>query len=108
LRLKGPFGEFVWSADVQPGTWQAFRRTPSGSDRDLNDIAPEEIRNAMVYFARKGMSISEEGVLEELAATFDIQRLSGPMRDRLLQILEWAVARGDLRRDGDRLIALVR
>jgi hypothetical protein len=108
LRLKGPFGEFVWSADVQPGTWQAFRRTPSGSDRDLDDIAPEEIRNAMVYFARKGMSISEEGVLEELAATFDIQRLSGPMRDRLLQILEWTVARGDLQRDGDRLIAVVR
>jgi len=62
----------------------------------------------MVYFARKGMSISEEGVLEELATTFDIQRLSGAMRERLLKILEWAVARGDLQRDGDRLVAAVR
>jgi hypothetical protein len=108
LRRNGPFGEFVWSANVLPDSWQAFRRTPPGIDRALDDIAPEEIRNAMVYFARKGMSISEEGVLEELAATFDIQRLSGTMRDRMLKILEWAVVHGDLKRDGDRLIATVR
>jgi hypothetical protein len=104
-RRRGPFGEFVWSPDVSPDTWRAFRRSRPGSDRTLEEIAPEEIRNAMIYLARKGMSISESGVLEELAQVFDIRRMSSGMKDRLLGILEWAVARGDLQRTGGRLIA---
>jgi hypothetical protein len=98
------FGRFVWPASRNPETWHGFRRTPEDCDRSVDAIPPEEIRNAMIYFATRGMSISEESVLEELCDVFRIGRMSAAIRTRLLGVLAWALQRGDLRRDGDRIV----
>ncbi len=104
LLRGGPHGRFVWSPSIQPDHWEVFRReTGAGDGRKIDEIAPEEIRNALVYIAKTGMGVRDEDALTELAQFFGVKRLTKGIKSHLESVLEWAVQSGRLRRDGGRL-----
>jgi len=100
-RFDGEHGSFVWLSAEQQKTWRTFRRTPESLDepRPFNEIAPEEVRNALVYCATKGMGLSDEGALEEIAEIFGVRRITQDLRARMVAITEWAIRSGALQRD---------
>lgn len=46
--------KFVWPADLDPATWSEFRPNASTVERDLTEISPVEIANAMRLLAASG------------------------------------------------------
>lgn len=105
LRRETPLGAFYWSEGTSPEAFAAFRPTPPGVTRPLTEIAPEEIANAMAHLARLGHGIGPEELLKETGAVFDARRLTPAVRTRLEAVLDWALASGRLRDEGD-LIAV--
>ncbi|MFD4402354.1 DUF4011 domain-containing protein [Nocardia sp. NPDC058499] len=98
LLRRGPMGVFVWPHQVNPETWKGYRTTPEGLVRPLNDIAPEEIVNAM-HAACTGRELDPESLMRETMALFNQRRLAGPSRDRLEACM-------DLGLEGTRLIRI--
>ena len=103
LMHSSALGTFVWAKGMLPDSYRAFRPTPAGVDRSVNEIAPEEIANAMEHVARIGHGVTPDELLRETAAIFGVHRLTEPVRARLEQTLDWAVAAGRLREDGGRI-----
>jgi hypothetical protein len=95
------FGDFVWPTGIQPDSWRCFRRPIDGdAPRDfMKEIPPEEVRNALCYAAVKGLGLSEDGAIDEIARVFGIGRVSQQMRTRMIGILEWSISTGRLQRD---------
>ena len=70
---RGSLGTFVWPDRLDPESWGQYRRDENSTDRSLDEVAPEEISNAMVDYAKRGGSIA----VEELDRT-----RQGSVRDR--------------------------
>ncbi|MFF0242222.1 DUF4011 domain-containing protein [Rhodococcus pyridinivorans] len=90
-----PLGSFVWPRQLDRTTWRGFRTTPDDVTRSLNEIAPEEIVNAM-NAACMGRELDVEDLVRETMALFNQSRLGGPSRDRLEACLDLGVANGRL------------
>ena len=60
------FGTFVWPSDVDRTQWNGFRTTPSGFFRPLDEVAGEEIINALAFVARNGVCDLEQLMRETL------------------------------------------
>lgn len=45
---------FYWPSHLGPDTWRGFRRSQGSSDRKFDEIAPEEIANAILAARRQG------------------------------------------------------
>ncbi|GAB07127.1 hypothetical protein GOAMR_62_00320 [Gordonia amarae NBRC 15530] len=75
------FGDFVWPDHIDPAAWSGFRI--GGGDRSFEDIAPEEIANAMCSIRLRSPGIADEALLRETAVLFDITRLGAKVRARL-------------------------
>lgn len=71
---RSRLGVFVWPEEINPVTWRSFRTTPPGTDRPLEDIAPEEIANAMQSLAQH--TVSRDELFRTTLATFGFSRLT--------------------------------
>jgi hypothetical protein len=49
-------GTFIWPERYEPRTWTGFRQSQSSTDRDFDEIAVEEIANALCRAAQIGRS----------------------------------------------------
>ncbi len=105
---RGSLGTFVWPDRLDPESWGQYRRDENSTDRSLDEVAPEEISNAMVDYAKRGGSIAVEELIEHVKAVFGIGRLSAANRERLEKTLSWAVQEGRLELSGDRVRPLPR
>ena len=76
------FGVFVWPSDLGRHDWLGFRTTPSGFARPLDEVAGEEIINALVYAARNGVH-GQEQLMRDTLSLFDQSRLTKQTADRL-------------------------
>ena len=66
----------------------------------------EEVRNALVYCATKGMGLSDDGAIAEVSVIFGLRRITQDVRLRLNAIVDWALQTGSLERDAKgRLVA---
>jgi hypothetical protein len=104
LIYRDQLGEFVWPRRLDRSTWRGFRRTPPDLFRPLDEIAPEEIINAMAYAARDGVD-DFELLMRDTLALFDQKRLTGIAQDRLMQCIDRAEASGRLIRRGAGYVA---
>jgi hypothetical protein len=59
-------GEHVWPAGADRSTWTDFRRQASSADRPLEQVAVEEVANAMVALCRADGRTREELYLRTL------------------------------------------
>lgn len=88
------FGQFAFPEGVSPTEYKGFRVAPEGSRRELSDIAPHEILNAMRFVAVTGHGAVVEEVLKETAQLFGYSRLTVPVREVLEKVLDLARAAG--------------
>jgi len=87
LKKSRKFGDFVWPIGVKPQEWTGFRSSVA-ADRPLDEIAPEEIANAMRHVIAQQGSASGDELLRATADIFGISRLGGNIRSRLEAIRE--------------------
>jgi hypothetical protein len=62
------------------------------------------VRNAILDFVARGLSIAEDELLESLAELFDIKRMTTSVRERLLQHVVATHTSGAVRKEGDRYL----
>ncbi|WP_347958116.1 DUF4011 domain-containing protein [Gordonia aichiensis] len=94
LVREDEFGAFVWPESLNPSDWTIFR-VPDGDDkkRRLQEIAPEEVINALVYVAERSPGNADRVVraaLGELGQT----RVPTAALEHGSKILSLAVDRG--------------
>ncbi|MGY4102499.1 DUF4011 domain-containing protein [Nocardia sp. R16R-3T] len=92
---KCPLGTFVWPHQIDRTTWRGYRATPADLGRPFNEIAPEEIINAMNAVCA-GRELDEESLMRATLAVFNQGRLRGSSRNRLEACIDLAVQNGRL------------
>ncbi len=80
---KSRLGAFAWPEVLDPHTWEGYRSADKDGSRSLDEVAPEEIRNAMIAVRRLAPTLDEEGVLRRTAEIFGIVRLGALVKGRL-------------------------
>jgi hypothetical protein len=85
---KGRLGLFAWPAGLDPLTWTGFRIVDPNGSRTLDEIAPEEIANAMQAVVAESPGIGDEDVLRRTAELFGIVRLGAKVRSRLQAVFK--------------------
>lgn len=91
---------FVWPSGVTPETWSEVRRTVSREDRDVTDISPAEIGNAMRLVLQEGPR-DRETLVRETADVLGYGRLGESPRRWLELALTAAVSQDRIIADGD-------
>jgi hypothetical protein len=99
LVYEDEMGSFVWPSDLDRVEWTSFRTTPAGFFRPLEEVAGEEIINALVYAARNGVYDLEQ-LMRDTLAFFDQSRLTKQSADRLELCISKAERLGRLVRRG--------
>ena len=88
----GNLGCFVWPPNLDPDSWDGFRRNVNGdTPRRLPEVAPEEIRNAMVECVRQGIEVREAEMFELVAKLFGHERQTDAVKQRLSAVALWSV-----------------
>jgi len=80
---RGKLGVFVWPHDLDPDAWEGFRYALDDPLRTLDEVAPEEIANAMRAVMSEYPRFHSEDVLRTTADVFGIVRLGAKVRERL-------------------------
>ena len=83
---KSRLGAFAWPEDLDAQTWTGYRSADTVGSRSLDEIAPEEIENAMKAVLRLAPRLDEDGVLRRTAEIFGIVRLGALVRSRLAAV----------------------
>ena len=104
LHRKDSLGEFIWPSELDAATWAGYvtAEEPGGA-RPVDQVAPEEITNAMVDLVRQGLEISEDELMRLTVDVFGSKRLTAGVRSRLEEIINRTVTAGKLERAGDSL-----
>ncbi|GAB3358865.1 DUF4011 domain-containing protein [Modestobacter lapidis] len=66
-------GDFVWPDGLDRATWTGFRRDPA-ADRPMEQIAPEEIGNAMVALCRASAGMTRDELFAQTLEVFGYRR----------------------------------
>ena len=99
------FGRFYWSPDIDASAWKGYRATPQGVNRDLEEIAPEEIANAMVDTLRMADGAYSEELIRSTATIFGKAVMTQRTTNHISKILDWVIASGRIKLNGDELQA---
>ena len=85
IRKSRDFGDFAWPDHLNPETWTGYRTSGTGDMRPIEEIAPEEITNAMLAILREtpGLDARGEPLLRRTAEVFGIARMGSKVRSRL-------------------------
>jgi hypothetical protein len=105
VRRAAALGGFLWPEELDPEAWRGFRRQEPGqsSARSVEEIAPEELRNALLYLVETGVGIGRSDAVAELAELFGIKRVSKGIRSRLEAAIDLAIEEGSCREESGRL-----
>ncbi|MFG6491274.1 DUF4011 domain-containing protein [Microbacterium sp. P03] len=85
---KDRLGVFAWPEGLDPQTWTGYRSVDKAGSRSLEEIAPEEIANAMQAVRRLAPRLDEEAVLRRTAEIFGIVRLGAHVKSRLTAVYQ--------------------
>lgn len=80
---KSALGEFAWPADLDMARWSGFRPADADHTRSLDEVAPEEIANAMRSAIALAPMGDRDDILRSTAEIFGIARLGANVRARL-------------------------
>ena len=83
LRKSKRFGDFAWPARLDPNTWQGFQFAGETVYRSLDEVAPEEIKNAMEAVLEEEEIEYVDDLLRRTAEQFGVARLGANVRARL-------------------------
>jgi hypothetical protein len=105
VRRATALGGFLWPEGLDPEAWRRFRRQEPGqsSARSVEEVAPEELRNALLYLVETGVGIGRSDAVAELAELFGIKRVSKGIRSRLEAAIDLAIEEGSCREESGQL-----
>jgi len=84
VRKSRKLGDFAWPSGLDPEAWTGFRIAADGGTRTLDEIAPEEIANAMYAILDEYPDLEYvDDILRRTAELFGIVRLGANVRSRL-------------------------
>ncbi|KGH45683.1 DNA helicase [Modestobacter caceresii] len=66
-------GDFVWPAGLDRSSWTGFRRDPAAT-RPMEQVAPEEIGNAMVALCRASAGMTKDELFAQTLEVFGYRR----------------------------------
>lgn len=89
---RGPFGDHVWPADLDPHTWRGFRETRRPSDRTVQEISPHEIINAIRRSAENG-GLGDR-LLREALRSLGHTMTKGTVENHVLRVLDFGIREG--------------
>jgi hypothetical protein len=83
-------GAFIWPDHRDPKTWTGFRQSRASTDRDFEEIPPEEIANALCHAAGAGRSEADllRAALELLGYRRMTEKIEGRLRLGLRQAMD--------------------
>jgi len=93
------FGTFVWPTGVEPADYRSFRPAID-TGRNVEEIAPQELLNAMRHLAQVGAGIGRDELVRETALLFGVRRLTAKPRAHLEGVLENGVQLSRLQEHG--------
>jgi hypothetical protein len=96
-----PVGTFAWPSTLDPETWRGFRRARNSSDRDFEEVAPEEILNAVCHALAAVPRLAERALLRATLELLGYRRMTEKIESRLRYGLEFGQDRGRLAHDRD-------
>ncbi len=99
-------GEHLWPEGVPPEGYEGFRRQVSSTDRPIDQVAPEEIANAMAALCRAAAGMGRGELLTQTAAVFGHKRRSPAVTAVLEKALTAAIDRGKLTEQPNGLLTL--
>ncbi|WP_156518267.1 AAA domain-containing protein [Microbacterium aurantiacum] len=80
---KSRLGDFAWPERLDPETWQGYRLPDEPPSRGLDEVAPEELLNAMRSIVSDAPGIDDESAIRATARLFGISKLGALVRARL-------------------------
>lgn len=83
VRKNRRLGDFAWPTHLDPEAWAGFRIAGQDGARSLDEIAPEEIANAMLAVLDEYDLNLVDDLLRATAELFGITRLGANVRARL-------------------------
>jgi len=96
-------GDFVWPAELDRSSWTGFHRDPAAT-RPMEQVAPEEIGNAMVSLCRASAGMTEDELFTRTLEVFGYRRRTPAQVAVLTSALSAAVDSGRLTATGSGLM----
>ena len=94
-------GDFVWLTSDQKNAWGVFRPENPNSERDLDEIHPNEFVNALLDTLQHARSLAREEATRLVAGIFGYSKLTAKVRTRIEQVLNRAVSEGSIILDAE-------
>lgn len=86
---KHRLGTFAWPESRDPSNWEGFRAAGDGANRRIDEVAPEEIANAMLaLLSTEEPPETEDDLIRDTAELFGIARISAQIRTRLEAVVK--------------------
>jgi len=97
--------QFYWKAGQDPINYTEFRvLTDETTKRDADDIAPEEVSNAVHFILQQQISILYEELIRETGRLFGYARSGSVVENSMKRGIQKAIDRGFAREENGRLI----
>ncbi|WP_229874374.1 DUF4011 domain-containing protein [Amycolatopsis deserti] len=97
LVTKGLGRRYAWPAELDPQTWQGFRRTQASGDRAFHEIAPEEIANAMRFAAKNDPNHDAAQLRRATMNVLGYRKGSPAIEDTLRHVMRGLAERGEVK-----------
>lgn len=96
-------GVVLWSPERQAATWRGFRPGPK-EQRELFEVVPEELINAMVSIAQMSMGIGADDLVRASAQLFGVSSVTNKAKEHVQPALDHALRTGRLVEDDGHLM----
>lgn len=82
---------FFWNVDSDPRKLNFYRKRTGNAERNIDDIAKEEIAVAIYDVLMDQFGIDKEGLARQLLAYFSMSRDTGKYKEIIDEAIEWAI-----------------
>ncbi len=94
---------FIWNEDQNPDTYEGYRTPTDKERRDITDIPPEEIINAIKDVVNNQFALSSSDLVREVGKVFGYSRLGNNLKAIIGECIDLSVKAGYIKSDGDRI-----
>lgn len=102
LIQQSPLGDFVWLTAKHSENYSTYRRS-SPEQRDLSEVAPIELLNALRDVLEMANSLTDDEAVREVALMFGVEKVTARVREHLSKVLELALSESMIRTENGRL-----
>jgi len=102
LIQQSPLGDFIWLTAKHSENYTTYRRS-SPEQRDLSEVAPVELLNALNDVLEMANSLTDDEAIREVALMFGVEKVTARVREHLSKVLKLALSESLIRAENGRL-----